>query len=158
MTYRESLKHELESSLEYFERSSRVLQEEHSTYAPVPGQYTVAVHVAHMAITIDWFLVGAFGPGFDMDFGKLDEMAWAVSSLTEARKMLGDAYDRAIEATQQWSEADWQADFPEGSIMKGPKGGAVFAIVDHSAHHRGALTVYSRLLGLKPLMPYMEMA
>jgi uncharacterized damage-inducible protein DinB len=72
--------------------------------------------------------------------------------------MLGDAYDRAIEATQQWSEADWQADFPEGSLMKGPKGGVVFAIVEHSAHHRGALTVYSRLLGLKPLMPYMEMA
>jgi uncharacterized damage-inducible protein DinB len=27
-------------------------------------------------------------------------------------------------------------------------------MVEHTAHHRGALTVYSRLLGKVPLMPY----
>jgi uncharacterized damage-inducible protein DinB len=31
------------------------------------------------------------------------------------------------------------------------------ALTDHTAHHRGALTVYARLLGLVPPMPYMDM-
>jgi uncharacterized damage-inducible protein DinB len=35
---------------------------------------------------------------------------------------------------------------------------AIFgAITDHTAHHRGALTVYARLNGIVPPMPYMEM-
>jgi len=28
-------------------------------------------------------------------------------------------------------------------------------MVEHTAHHRGALTVYSRVLGKVPAMPYM---
>jgi uncharacterized damage-inducible protein DinB len=30
----------------------------------------------------------------------------------------------------------------------------VWAMVEHTAHHRGALTVYSRELGKVPVMPY----
>jgi uncharacterized damage-inducible protein DinB len=30
----------------------------------------------------------------------------------------------------------------------------VWAMVEHTAHHRGALTVYSRQLGKVPPMPY----
>ena len=32
----------------------------------------------------------------------------------------------------------------------------VSAITDHTAHHRGALTVYARVSGLVPPMPYMD--
>ena len=35
-----------------------------------------------------------------------------------------------------------------------PIGDIVWSIVEHTAHHRGALTVYSRLLGKVPIMPY----
>jgi len=43
-------------------------------------------------------------------------------------------------------------------IMKGaPKMSIVYALADHTAHHRGALSVYARLLGKKPQMPYGEM-
>lgn len=45
MTYRELLRHELESSQEFFERSTRVLQEEHSGFAPTPDQYSAAAQV-----------------------------------------------------------------------------------------------------------------
>ena len=35
---------------------------------------------------------------------------------------------------------------------------AIFgALTDHTAHHRGALSVYTRLLGKVPPMPYMDM-
>jgi uncharacterized damage-inducible protein DinB len=34
---------------------------------------------------------------------------------------------------------------------------AIFrAITDHTAHHRGALTVYARTQGIVPPMPYMD--
>jgi len=157
MTYRELLRHELESSKEFFERSSRVLQEEHSGFAPTPDQYTAAGQVAHTALTVDWFLAGAFGSGWDFNFEEHDRQARAVTSLAVARQMLEEAYGRAIAATVEKSEEEWLQPFADDSIMQGPKTAVVFEIVEHSAHHRGALTVYSRLLGLKPLMPYMEM-
>jgi uncharacterized damage-inducible protein DinB len=45
-----------------------------------------------------------------------------------------------------------------GEIMTGaPKMAVVGAIGDHTAHHRGALAVYARLLGKEPKMPYANM-
>lgn len=157
MTLTKLLRYEIETSQEFFERSTRVLREEDSSFAPTPDQYTVAAQVAHAALTIDWFLEGAFGSGFSMDFEEPDKQARAVTSLTAAREMLSAAYARAVKATEEHSDVAWTVEFPKDSLMQGPKSVAVFGIVEHSAHHRGALTVYARLLGLKPLMPYMEM-
>jgi uncharacterized damage-inducible protein DinB len=40
-------------------------------------------------------------------------------------------------------------------VMAGqPIGNIVWGMVEHTAHHRGALSVYSRLLGKTPPMPY----
>ena len=45
----------------------------------------------------------------------------------------------------------------EGQLMVGmPRFGIAPSIAEHTAHHRGALSVYSRTLGLTPAMPYME--
>jgi uncharacterized damage-inducible protein DinB len=38
-----------------------------------------------------------------------------------------------------------------------PKKSIFGGITDHTAHHRGALTVYARLKGIVPPMPYMDM-
>ena len=54
-------------------------------------------------------------------------------------------------------EAAWVEPLPPGPIMGGLPRLAVFgALTDHTAHHRGALSVYARLLGKVPPMPYME--
>ena len=59
----------LKQSLQYFSRTCSVFGEEDARYAPTPGQFSVAQHVAHVAQTIDWFIEGAFRPvGFDLDF------------------------------------------------------------------------------------------
>jgi uncharacterized damage-inducible protein DinB len=56
------------------------------------------------------------------------------------------------------TDAELLAALPEGPIMGGVPRMAVFgAINDHTAHHRGALTVYARLNGIVPPMPYMDM-
>ena len=56
------------------------------------------------------------------------------------------------------SDADLMMPLPSGPIMGGVPRMAIFsAITDHTAHHRGALTVYARISGVVPPMPYMDM-
>jgi uncharacterized damage-inducible protein DinB len=55
------------------------------------------------------------------------------------------------------SDAELRAPLPEGAIMGGAPRMAIFSgITDHTAHHRGALTVYARLKGVVPPMPYVD--
>ena len=149
---------QLEAMKEYFDRSTRVLEEGDSGFAPKEGMFTTAQMVAHVAQTIEWFVLGAFSPsGFNMDFERLDKEARGVLSLTEARAWM----DRACEAARTAIETEpvkaWSESLPPGPIMGGqPRSAVLGAMADHTAHHRGALTVYSRLLGKTPPMPYMD--
>lgn len=153
----ESIKQALNSMREYFERSTRPLQEEHSTYAPQEGLFTVAGHVAHVAQTVDWFYDAAFGQEWNLDFEGLDRQSRAVTSLAEARAWFTRAVDKAIKVTESHSAEEWASLFPPNPIMgEVPRYAILGGLTDHTAHHRGALTVYQRLLGLTPLMPYME--
>ena len=55
------------------------------------------------------------------------------------------------------SNAELTAPIAAGPIMGGaPRMAIISAITDHTAHHRGALTVYARVSGLVPPMPYMD--
>lgn len=155
----EALIAEFRSTKEFFDRSTRVLSEENSNYSPQEGLYTVAQQVAHVAQTIEWFLEGAFrAEGFDMDFEKMDKEIRACHSLQEARLWLERAFQAAMQTAEQKPMSEWAANLPPNQIMgEIPRLSIVSALVDHTAHHRGALTVYSRMLGLTPPMPYMEM-
>ena len=53
---------QLASSKEFFERSTRVLEEADSQFKPNDNMMTVAQQVAHTAITLDWFVEGASRP------------------------------------------------------------------------------------------------
>lgn len=148
----------LERTQEFFNRSTSVLEEADSGFAPEAHTYTVAQQVAHTAQTIEWFLDGTFGDkGWDLDFATHDAEARAVTSLTEARARLAAAFERAVREIGGKSDEELNAPFPaDDPIMPGaPRLAIVSAIVDHTAHHRGALTVYARLLGKQPAMPYM---
>jgi uncharacterized damage-inducible protein DinB len=150
---------ELASTHEFFNRSTRNLTEELSGYAPAPGMMTAAQQVAHAAQTVDWFMEGAFRPeGFNMDFETMAKEVLAVNSLAAAREWFEKAMAKASEALMSKSDADLQAPLPPGPIMGGlPRIAIIGALVDHTAHHRGALTVYARLNSIVPPMPYMEM-
>jgi len=150
---------QLSAMKEYFDRSTRVLEEKDSNYAPVSGMLTAAQQIAHAAQTVEWFVDGAFAAaGFDMDFERMDKEVHAVTSIAAARAWMVRACDKAKSVIESHSEADWEAPFPPNPIMgEVPKFALFFALADHTAHHRGALTVYSRQLGYVPPMPYMEM-
>jgi len=150
---------ELSSTHEFFRRSTSALEEADSGFAPAEGVFSVAAQVAHVAQTIDWFVAGAFAPeGFSMDFEKMERDVRACKSLTDARAWFENAVAAARQAIDAHSEEEWMAPLPPGPILGGaPRFSIMGAIVDHTAHHRGALTVYARLLGKTPPMPYMEM-
>lgn len=150
---------ELNSALEFFERSTRPLTDEHSDFRPNHEQMTVAQQIAHTAQTVDWFFEGAFRPeGFDMDFAAHGKALEGIKSVSEARTWLRKSFASAIQAAESHSQEEWEAPMAEGPIMGGePRSAIIGAIMDHTAHHRGALTVYSRVLGLKPPMPYGDM-
>lgn len=149
----------LQSAHEYFNRSTRNLTEAHSTFAPAEGMMTAAQQVAHVAQTIDWFMEGGFRPeGFSMDWEEQAKVIAGYTSLEQARAWFERAMANALAETGKLTDAELLAALPEGPIMGGVPRMAVFgAISDHTAHHRGALTVYARLNGIVPPMPYMDM-
>jgi uncharacterized damage-inducible protein DinB len=155
---REAMLGVVKSMHEYIERSSRVLDEADSTFAPKEGMYTAAQQLAHTAQTIEWFIKGVFAhEGFDLDFERLDREVRSVTSLDFAREWLKRAVACAEASITAHSDNEWADSIPAGPIMGGePRYAVLGALADHTAHHRGALTVYSRLLGKVPPMPYME--
>jgi len=146
----------IEKALAFFDKTTSCLTEEDSAFRPQPEMYSVAEQVAHTAQTIDWFVEGAFGPaGFDMDFAAHDAKVRTVRSLTEARAWLARAGRGAIEAVGSKTDEDLATPLPAAGIMGGlPKRSILSGIAEHTAHHRGSLAVYVRLLGKTPPMPY----
>lgn len=153
----EQLVVELNAAIEFFNRSTGSLTEEDSTFAPVDGIFSTAQQVAHAAQTIDWFVSGAFDPnGFDMDFEAHERKVRGVTSLSDARAWLAKSVENARGVLESKTPEDWAHPLPEGPVMGGQPRASIFgAITDHTAHHRGALTVYARLRGKVPPMPYM---
>ena len=155
MTMHATLVSQLRSSLKYFQATASTFAEADSEFAPQPELFTVAGHVAHAADSVDWFVEGAFGEGWNMDFEGMIAAVKRVASLEEANAWLERAYEAAIAAVEAASEEELLAPIADKRIMGGaPRFAIVNGISDHSAHHRGALTVYARLLGKTPKMPY----
>jgi uncharacterized damage-inducible protein DinB len=157
---KEGLLGELVASREFFARGTDCLDEGDSNFSPKENMYSVSQMVAHVAQSIDWFIEGAFvsKTGFSMDFDNHINEAKAVSSLSNAREWLNRAYDNAIKMVEKQGDVALKSPLPEGPIMGDlPKCAVIGAIAEHTAHHRGSLAVYSRLIGKEPKMPYGDM-
>jgi uncharacterized damage-inducible protein DinB len=156
---KQMIKGELAATHEFFNRSTRELAEADSNYAPKEGMFTAAGQIAHVAQTIEWFVDGAFAPdGFSMDFESMDKQVRTCNSVAAARAWFEKAVTHAHSVIEAHNDAEWMAPLAPGPIMGGQPRSSIFgAINDHTAHHRGALTVYARLLGKVAPMPYMDM-
>ncbi|MCB2156082.1 DinB family protein [bacterium] len=130
-------------------------KEEHENFKPTDDMMTVAQQIRHIARVTDWFREAGFGAGFNMDFEA--EMAEMVKPVTLAQAMaeLNEAFDRFMEVAEKATEAEIFAPLPPNPILgEAPRIVIFSANADHVAHHRGALTVYQRLLGMTPRMAY----
>ncbi len=155
MAVSDGLVKELESKQKFFNTTVSVFEPDDAGFAPNPELYTVAGHIAHAADSIDWFIEGAFGDGWDMDFEGLIAKAKEVTSLQEATEWLDRSFVNARAVVGEASDQVLFELIPDERIMKGaPRLAAVSGIVDHTAHHRGSLAVYARLIGKQAPMPY----
>ena len=146
---------ELAMTLKFFKTATSCFTEEDAAFAPQPELYTVAGHVAHVGDTVNWFVDGAFGAGWSMDFEKHIAEAKSATSLADANKQLEDAFANVSKVIGAASDQELFEPIPDKTIMDGaPRCAIVSAITDHTAHHRGALAVYARLVGKEPSMPY----
>lgn len=148
---------QLEHAKAFFDRATSALEEADSTFAPTPEMFTVAQQVGHVAQDIDWFREGASRPeGFEMDFERNIRVLSNVVSLKAAREWHDQAQQQVLAWIADQGEEGMRAPLPPGLIMGGaPRLAIVNGIVDHTAHHRGALAVYARLLGKVPANPYL---
>ncbi|MGA8087687.1 MAG: DinB family protein [Terracidiphilus sp.] len=144
------------ASKSFFERSTSVLEEADSQFRPREEMMTVAKQVAHTAQTLDWFIDGVTRPGgFDLNFEEQSKIWREMKSLAEARATFAAACERAVEFLRSKTPEELAHPLPPGPIMGGqPTSEIVWAMVEHTAHHRGALAVYARLLDKVPPMPY----
>lgn len=110
---------ELENTQKFFLTTLSCFEAEDGGFAPDPAMYTVASHVAHVAETVDWFVAGAFGSGWDMEFEAAIARARAVTSLSEARTQLRDAFTRARDVVGSASDEALAAPIPNDVIMHG---------------------------------------
>lgn len=146
---------EINSTEKFFDRTTRCLREEDSSFRPYPQAYSVAAHVDHAADAIDWFREGCLHDRWSLDFEAAIAESHAAPSLEAARTELAMAFARLRSELAATSRERLAEILPENPILSGrPRFHVVGAVVDHTAHHRGALAVYARLLGLEPLMPY----
>ena len=99
------LLNQIKASKEYLDRATSVLTEADSTISPTEGMMTAAQQIAHVAHTVDWFIEGVFGAGFDMDFEGSLETIGKVTSLTEARAWCTRAFDAALATIE--SKSSW---------------------------------------------------
>jgi uncharacterized damage-inducible protein DinB len=150
------LAQDLASSHQFFRRSTSVLDERNADFAPQEGLLTVKDHVAHVAQALDWFLDALETGAYDMDFAGQVVAYRAVPSLAAAFDWVDRAFARAAEYLAGETAEGLAEMQPENAIMNTPKGSVFGAVIEHTAHHRGALTVYSRLQGLTPPIPYKE--
>jgi uncharacterized damage-inducible protein DinB len=146
---------QLKSAQQFFNKTIECLDENDSQFAPKPELYTVAAHVEHCAHTVEWFIEGAFGKGWDMDFVSQTSKNRQSNSLEKAKNHFDQAIAKAIETIEKASDKTLMEKIPNDQIMGGASRlSIVGGIVDHTAHHRGSLAVYARLLGKEPSMPY----
>jgi uncharacterized damage-inducible protein DinB len=140
----------------FWNKSTSVFKEKDSGFSPTKGTYTVAQHVAHVAQAIDWFMEGAFRQkGFDTDFEAMNKEVQKTKSLKAAQKWMKTACARAYRILKEKTREDMQLPILGPLMMGEPRIAIITAMFDHTAHHRGALTVYARLLDRVSPMPYM---
>ena len=152
----EDLARQIQTAKKFFDTSTACLDESDSQFAPRPEMFTTAQHVAHVAQGIDILVEGAFSPqGFDTDVEAQRAEVLKVTSLVEARAWLDRAVKNAVQVVNSENSEELMEPLPKDGFLGGaPRMIVVEWMVEHAAHHRGALAVYARLRDKVPAVAY----
>ncbi|MCY1021602.1 DinB family protein [Pyxidicoccus sp. MSG2] len=170
---------------EFFHRTLECFRDEDASSRVTPAAMTAAGQVLHAAAAIEFFLSGLFGvfegwspmsqrqPGFvDMSWTEganigLEERNTSpeVQEAGRSLKKAAELFDRSMDSASALFGARTMEELVQVPLPPTPifppwfTAAHVFEImIDHTAHHRGALAQYARGLGLEPKIPYFDMA
>ncbi|AKQ66816.1 hypothetical protein A176_003728 [Myxococcus hansupus] len=170
---------------QFFHRTLACFRDEDATFRVTQESMTAAGQVLHAAAAIEYFLSGLFGAfeGWSTMSRRQQgfaDMSWAQSANTspeernaateveEAGRSLRKAaelFDRSMDSASEMFGGRTMEELTQPSLLPNPlfppwfTAAHVFELMlDHTAHHRGALTQYARGLGLEPKIPYFDMA
>ncbi|MCP4727525.1 MAG: DinB family protein [bacterium] len=134
------------------------LKPEHGDFKPADEMLTASQQIKHIALTGKWFYSKALGTGFEFaSFDAYLEEMQKPLTLQEALDLLNETYEESVRAFGNMTEKEFDEivkDDPMLGTFK--KSDMIFYNNEHTAHHRGALSVYLRLLGITPTMIYAE--
>jgi uncharacterized damage-inducible protein DinB len=146
---------DIDATRMFFDRTTRVLDEADASFRATPETMTVVGQVAHVAQSIDWFREGALEDRWRTDWEAMAAELGKVETLAAARAWVDEAWGRLRAAIEAMPEKKLAEPIPANPILPSrPRAYVVTGIADHTAHHRGSLAVYARLLGKVPPMPY----
>ena len=104
---------ELQMALKFFNTTISVFEDADSGYAAQPEMFTVAGQVAHTDATVNWFVEGAFGEGWDMNFEAHLAETNAVTRISDAKEQLEKAFANVVEVFGGASNEDLCAPIPD---------------------------------------------
>ncbi|QDE68256.1 MULTISPECIES: DinB family protein [Myxococcus] len=170
---------------EYFHRTLECFRDGDASFRLTQESMTAAGQVLHAAAAIEYFLSGLFGTfeGWSTmsqrQRGFVD-MSWAQSANTSPQerndtpelqeagrslKKAAELFDRSMDSASAMFGARTMEELTQAPLLPNPlfppwfTAAQVFELMlDHTAHHRGALSQYARGLGLEPKIPYFDMA
>ena len=124
---------------------------EHAGYKPADELWTVTAHINHIADTVCWAREGLFGAGFEAAAKLMQDQTDHPNSLDQAMDRLKHTYNEWITFLESKSTEELDTLLPANPLFGiKPKWHTIYECAEHTAHHRGALCVYLRILGIAP--------
>lgn len=170
-----------------FRRTMDCFADADATFRPAPGMLTVADQVLHVINSNEYMLSGLFGPfdgigpasrwqagfgdlswvqyantgDFDAHLPASPELVAARTSVVAALELFDQACFIVSLVLGQKRPEELAAPLPPNPLF--PVDGLTCedlleSMLDHTAHHRGALSQYARLLGHDPKLPYYDLS
>lgn len=139
----------------FFNKVVGQFKPDNAEFRPLPEMYSVVEQIRHTGLTVHWFIEGAYGAGFNMDFEGFEKAVRQPCTFAEAAAGFDKACDDAVAIIEAGADDALLQPLPENPIFGPvPRVTVLGALSDHTAHHRGSLSVYLRLVGITPRMVY----
>jgi DinB superfamily len=171
----------------FFHRTTCCLDEHDATFQPRSDMFTVVGQILHVTAAIEFFLSGLFlhmdrfkgrewtsrrgrgeqWVGLNTGFSSMEwtqdasrnyESGDAAQSLKGALRAFDETMDIASDVFGQLPREELVRPLPENPMGFLNPQHVLEIMLDHTAHHRGAIAQYARLLGKDPKIPYFEMS
>ncbi|MFW9889379.1 MAG: DinB family protein [Candidatus Thorarchaeota archaeon] len=141
-----ALKRHLEETRPLF----NLISDQELVKKPIKDGRPLGEILLHMLRSIDYYLIGLT----KNEWSPLPYTLEVYSTAEEVKKLACDVFERAHDYVDELGDRDFEK--PTTSFNRPAKGADILLeLIEHSIHHRGQVTVYFRLLGIKGFqIPY----